>query len=96
MWGPATVDRNAYVFCVLEGFHTRLKRRDIFALVSDRWSDPMARLLTGPAWETAKGPALGALQLPEEPPGAAGRARRRPGRRVAGHRRHPFRHCPSR
>ena len=62
-----TVDRNAYVFCVLEAFHTRLKRRDIFALVSDRWSDPRARLLTGPAWETAKGPALGALQLPEDP-----------------------------
>src|SRR5664280_759827 len=48
-------------------FHTRLKRRDIFALVSDRWSDPRARLLTGPTWETAKGPALGALQLPEDP-----------------------------
>jgi hypothetical protein len=62
-----TVDRNAYVFCVLEAFHTRLKRRDIFALVSDRWSDPRARLLTGPAWETSKGPALGALQLPEDP-----------------------------
>ena len=61
------VDRNAYVFCVLEAFHTRLKRRDIFAVVSDRWSDPRARLLTGPAWDAAKGPALGALQLPEDP-----------------------------
>ncbi|WP_354191000.1 Tn3 family transposase [Arthrobacter sp. UYCu712] len=62
-----TVDRNAYVFCVLEQFHTALKHRDIFAATSDRWSDPRARLLSGPAWENAKGPALGALLLPEQP-----------------------------
>ena len=62
-----TVDRNAYVFCVLEQFHTALKHRDIFAAASDRWSDPRARLLSGPAWENAKGPALGALLLPEQP-----------------------------
>lgn len=62
-----TVDRNAYVFCVLELFHTGLKRRDIFALNSERFSDPRAKLLSGPAWEAAKGPALGALLLPEEP-----------------------------
>ena len=42
-----TVDRNAYVFCVLELFHTGLRHRDIFATVSDRWSDPRARLLAG-------------------------------------------------
>jgi TnpA family transposase len=62
-----TVDRNGYVFCVLELFHARLKRRDIFAVVSDRWSDPRAKLLAGPAWDAAKGPALSALQLPETP-----------------------------
>jgi hypothetical protein len=31
-----TVDRDAYVFCVLELFHNGLRRRDIFAVVSDR------------------------------------------------------------
>lgn len=55
------------MFCVLEQFHTALKHRDIFAATSDRWSDPRARLLSGPAWENAKGPALGALLLPEQP-----------------------------
>src|SRR5699024_10215638 len=62
-----TVDRNAYVFCLLEQFHRLLKRRDIFAYDSDRWADPRARLLSGPRWEQAKAPALAALQLPEEP-----------------------------
>ena len=62
-----TVDRAGYVFCVLEQFHRHLTRRNIFATTSDRWADPRARLLTGPAWQTAKGPALSALQLPEDP-----------------------------
>jgi TnpA family transposase len=62
-----TVDRNAYVFCVLELFHTGLRHRDIFATVSDRWSDPRARLLAGSRWDDAKGAALSALQLPEDP-----------------------------
>jgi hypothetical protein len=60
------VDRNAYVFCVLQ-FHAAFKHRDIFAATSDRWSDPRVRLLSGPAWEKARGPALGALLLPERP-----------------------------
>lgn len=62
-----TVDRNAYVFCVLELFHTGLRHRDIFATVSDRWSDPRARLLAGSRWDDAKGAALSALHLPEDP-----------------------------
>ena len=62
-----TVHRAAYVFCVLEQFHQRLKRRDIFATASSRWADPRARLLSGPAWEAARGPALNALQLPLDP-----------------------------
>jgi hypothetical protein len=32
-----------------------------------RWSDPRAHLLIGAAWETAKGPALAALRLPDDP-----------------------------
>lgn len=62
-----TVDRNAYVFCVLELFHTALKHRDIYAVVSDRWADPRAKLLTGARWQQTRGPALSALQLPERP-----------------------------
>ena len=62
-----TVAKAAYVFCVLEQFHQRLKRRDIFAGVSARWGDPRAQLLDGQAWANAKGPALNALRLPEEP-----------------------------
>ena len=59
--------RAAYVFCVLEQLHQHLRRRDVYASASSRWGDPRAKLLSGPAWEAARGPALNALQLPEEP-----------------------------
>jgi len=62
-----TVDKAAYVFCVLEQFHRHLLRRDIYASPSARWGDPRAKLLTGPTWDTARGPALNALGLPEDP-----------------------------
>lgn len=62
-----TVDRAGYVFCVLEQFHRHLTRRNIFAATSSRWADPRAQLLTGSDWAVAKGPALHALQLPEDP-----------------------------
>ena len=62
-----TVDRAGYVFCVLEQFHRHLTRRNIFAAASTRWADPRARLLAGSDWEAAKGPALNALQLPNNP-----------------------------
>jgi hypothetical protein len=63
----ATVDRAGYVFCVLEQFHQRLRRRDIFALASTRWANPREELLAGPAWETACGAVVNALQLPTDP-----------------------------
>ncbi|GAA0451525.1 transposase [Actinoplanes capillaceus] len=63
------VDRNAYVFCVLELFHTGLKRRDVFARTSDRFADPRARLLADDAWDAVKGRVLSALLLPEDPAG---------------------------
>ena len=58
-----TVDRAAYVFCVLEQLHQRLRGRDIYATASSRWTDPGARLLSGPAWDAARGPAAGTRSL---------------------------------
>ncbi|MGH9011390.1 MAG: Tn3 family transposase [Acidimicrobiia bacterium] len=64
-----TLDKAAYVFCVLEQFHRHLINRDIYAEASSRWADPRAKLLAGAAWEAAHGPVLNALSLPEEPGG---------------------------
>jgi hypothetical protein len=50
-----TVDKAAYVFCVLEQFHRHLLRRDIYASPSARWGDPRAKLLPGPAWDRRQG-----------------------------------------
>ncbi len=61
------VDRRAYAVCVLEHLHRALRRRDVFAVESDRWGDPRARLLDGAAWARAKPEALAALRLPERP-----------------------------
>ena len=62
-----TVDKAGYVFCVLEQFHRHLKRRNIYAAASTRWADPRAQLLSGAAWEAARGAVLNDLQLPEDP-----------------------------
>jgi len=61
-----TVDRAGYVFCVLELFHQRLRRRGIFALASTRWADPRAQLLTGTAWDSARGAVLSGWLCPDE------------------------------
>ena len=61
------VERNAYVFCALTQFHSRLKRRDACAETSTRWRDPRAQLLDGEAWSAAKDTVLTALGLPEDP-----------------------------
>ena len=65
--GGGRVERNAYVFCVLTQFHSRLKRRDIYTETSTRWRDPRAQLLDGAAWSAAKDTVLTALGLPEDP-----------------------------
>ncbi len=65
--GGGRVERNAYVFCVLTQFHSRLKRREIYAETSTRWRDPRAQLLDGEAWSAAKDTVLTALGLPEDP-----------------------------
>jgi TnpA family transposase len=65
--GGGRVEKNAYVFCVLTQFHSRLKRRDIYAESATRWRDPRAQLLDGAAWNAAKDTVLTALGLPEDP-----------------------------
>jgi TnpA family transposase len=60
------VDRDAYVVCVLEQLFGALKRRDIFASPSHRWSDPRARLLTGKSWEAVRKDVLAGLSLEED------------------------------
>jgi TnpA family transposase len=48
------IDRRAYTFCVLEQLRDGLRRRDLFVPRSQRWGDPRAKLLHGPAWEAAR------------------------------------------
>jgi hypothetical protein len=73
VWRPAvyanaslpegSVDRDAYVVCVLEQLFKALNRRDVFASPSQRWSDPRARLLDGPRWEALCHEVLAGLSL---------------------------------
>ena len=58
-----TVDRDAYVVCVLEQLYKALRVRDVFATCSHRWGDPRAQLLEGAAWAEAQPRILGSLGL---------------------------------
>ena len=58
-----TVDRDAYVVCVLEQLYKALRVRDVFATCSHRWGDPRAQLLEGTAWAEARPKILGSLGL---------------------------------
>jgi TnpA family transposase len=52
--GDGGLDRRAYSFCVLEALQQALDRRDVFVPRSGRYTDPRAKLLSGPAWEAAR------------------------------------------
>jgi TnpA family transposase len=65
-FADGAIDKNAYVFCVLEQFHRHLRHREIYAEGSGRWRDPQAQLLEGPAWASVKDAVLTALGLPED------------------------------
>lgn len=52
--GGPVADRRYYTFCVLERLHEALRRRDVFVAPSERWGDPRAKLLQGPAWEAVR------------------------------------------
>ena len=57
------VDRDAYVLCVLEQLHRALRVRDVYATPSQRWGDPRAQLLDGPAWDAVRPQILDGLAL---------------------------------
>ncbi|MBJ7600459.1 Tn3 family transposase [Candidatus Nephthysia bennettiae] len=61
------VDHRAYAFCVLEQLHRTLRRRDVFAMRSERWADPRAQLLSGEIWSQARSEILAGLGLTEQP-----------------------------
>lgn len=49
-----SVDERYYTFCTLDRLQDGMRRRDVFVEGSERWGDPRARLLTGPAWEAVR------------------------------------------
>jgi TnpA family transposase len=75
MWRPVvfanrrlpagSADRDAYVLCLLDQLRTALRRRDVFAHPSLRWSDPRARLLDGADWLAVRDEVLAGLGLAE-------------------------------
>jgi len=49
-----SVDERYYTFCTLDRLQEGLHRRDVFVEGSERWGDPRAQLLQGPAWEALR------------------------------------------
>jgi len=64
-----SVDRDAYVLCVLEQLHKALRVRDVFAIPSYRWGDPRAQLLVGDAWDAVSPQVLAGLALTDSATG---------------------------
>ena len=62
-----TLDKRAYTLGVLEQLRFALRRRDVFAPGSERWSDPRRRLLEGAAWKQARPSVCHSLKLPTDP-----------------------------
>jgi TnpA family transposase len=65
--GADEIDRRAYSFCVLEALVAALDRRDVFVARSGRFTDPRAKLLSGPAWTTARPEICTGLNLDPDP-----------------------------
>lgn len=61
------VDRRAYTFCVLERLRVALRHHDVFVHGSERFGDPLAKLLQGPAWDVARPLVCRTLDLPPSP-----------------------------
>ncbi|WP_164903626.1 Tn3 family transposase [Nonomuraea polychroma] len=64
---PPAIDRPAYVFCVLELLHDALRRRDVYAVGSDKWADPRVQLIEPRIWVRERDTVLTALGLLADP-----------------------------
>ena len=58
-WRPRVIrggeiDSKAWTLCLVERIRAALRRRDLFAAPSLRYSDPRAGLLDGTVWESAR------------------------------------------
>ena len=62
-----SVDRAAYIFCVLDQLRTRLRRRDVYVPGSTRWGDPRAELLPEESWSQQRDTLCQDLALDPEP-----------------------------
>lgn len=65
--GDGLLDRPAYTLCVLEALCGALRKREVYAPGGRRWSDPRARLLSGPAWEAKRASVCRGLGLTPDP-----------------------------
>ena len=61
------LDRPAYTLCILEALCGALRKREVYAPSGRRWSDPRARLLSGPAWEAQRTSVCRGLGLTPDP-----------------------------
>jgi hypothetical protein len=62
-------DKKFYTLCTLERLQDGLYRRDIHLPRSERWGDPMAKLLQGSAWESVRAAVCSTLDRQPTPEG---------------------------
>jgi hypothetical protein len=61
------IERKTYSLGVVEALQDSLKRRDVYVVPSERWSDPRAKLLAGEEWESVRPQVLRTPELPSDP-----------------------------
>lgn len=57
------IDRKGYTFCVLQCLRSALRRRDVFVVKSQRYTDPRAKLLSDEAWAAQRAAICRTLDL---------------------------------
>ena len=61
------IEPKAYTVCVVKMMTSALKRRDIYAVSSERWGDPRLKLLSGDKWSVLKPNICRSLNLSDNP-----------------------------
>ncbi len=61
------IKKQGYVLCLLSKAQDALRRRDIYLNLSDRWSDPRAKLLQGEQWLSNRAAICSSLGHPINP-----------------------------